>query len=98
MSFTGDRNELLSTSTFLLSVHALLGDLTSSLSTGNTIDKEDVESLIRMIEKWKNQEILLLTLQEYVIGIMLMVSDKMIPCKRSCFWKGRGGRPPNEIL
>lgn len=55
MSFTGDRNELLSTSTFLLSVHALLGDLTSSLSTVNTINKEDVQSLIHMIEKWKNQ-------------------------------------------
>lgn len=36
VSLTGDLNELLSTSTFLLSVHALLGDLTSSLSTRNT--------------------------------------------------------------
>jgi len=55
MSFTGDRNELLSTSTFLLSVHALLGDLSSSLSTGNTINKKDVQSLIRTLEKWKKQ-------------------------------------------
>jgi hypothetical protein len=46
ISFTGDRNELLSTSTFLLSVHALLGDLTSSLSTGNAINKEDVQALV----------------------------------------------------
>jgi hypothetical protein len=34
VSFTGDLNEM-STSTFLLSVQALLGDLTSSLSTEN---------------------------------------------------------------
>jgi len=58
ISLTGDLNELLSTSTFLLSVHALLGDLTSSLSAGNTINKEEVQSLIAYSENCKAKEVL----------------------------------------
>ena len=58
ISLTGDLNELLSTSTFLLSVHALLGDLISSLSAGNTINKEEVQSLIVYSENCKAKEAL----------------------------------------
>lgn len=99
ISLTGDLNELLSTSTFLLSVHALLGDLTSSLSAGNAINKEDVQLLICTAKKVESQRNTahLLTFQEHE-NRHLMMADKMLPGECSCFWKGRGGRPPSEIL
>ena len=50
-SFTGDLNEMSTDNTFLLSVQALLGDLTSSLSTEN-ISTQEVQQHIH-VWKWK---------------------------------------------